>query len=91
MNYSWAWLRLSLLSFVGLLITYFIEGFISWSNHMTGSCTKMLLTTLRATIIPQTLIPASNPTLASMSNIYLIYIFSNLIFMLNINQFAYLL
>ena len=71
MNYSWACLRLPLLSFVGLLLSYFVVGFISWSNRMTGSCTKMFLTTLRATMTPQTPIPASNPILASMPNIYL--------------------
>ena len=73
MDYSLACLRLSLLCFVGLLIPYFIKGFISWSNHMTWSYTKMFLTTLRATMIPQTPIPASNPILASMPNIYLNY------------------
>ena len=62
MDYSFACLRLSLFCFVGLLIPYFIKGFISWSNHMTESCTKMLLTILREIMIPQTLIPASNPT-----------------------------
>ena len=72
MNYSWACLRLLLLSFVGLLLSYFVVGFISWSNRMTGNCTKMFLTTLRATMTPQTPIPASNPILASMPNIYLI-------------------
>ena len=55
MNYSWACLRLSLLCFGGLLISYFIEGFISWTNHVAGNCTKMFLTTLGATMIPQTL------------------------------------
>ena len=72
MDYSLACLRLSLLCFVGFLIPYFIKGFISWSNHMTGSCTKMFLTTLRATMIPQTPIPTSNPILTSMPNIYLV-------------------
>ena len=70
MNYSWVCLSLSLLSFVGLLISYFIEGFISWSNHMTGSCTKMFLTTLRAAKYPKPY-PSPNPILASMPNIYL--------------------
>ena len=71
MVYSLACLRLSLLCFASRLIPYFIKGLISWSNYRTGSCTKMFLTTLRATMIPQTPIPVSNHILASMPNIYL--------------------
>ena len=61
MNYSLICLCLSLLCLVGLMIPYYIKGFISWSNYMTESCTKMFLTTLRTTMILKPLTQPQTP------------------------------